>query len=128
MEEIYILKLHFSNFDNDNIMRAARTLSDKPVTFNEHKLEYPKNRVFHAEYDERTNEIQVVLISSEAEIRKILDENRQIHASASVLKNHLPRLFFSDLVLNTEPLKSGCKTSLTRVPDLETAIRLIFSR
>ena len=126
MEEIYILKLRFPNFDNDNVMRAARTLSEKPVVFNGRNLEYPKNKVFHAEYDKRTNEIQVVLISSEGGIRKVFDENRQIYASASVLSKHMPRLFFSELILSVEPLKSGNKTNLNRVPDLKTAIKLIF--
>jgi hypothetical protein len=83
LEESHILKLRIPSFDNDNIMRVARTFSEKPVFFNKRKLEHPLNKVWHAEYDERMNEIQVVLLSTDKEIRELCDGNRHLYVSAS---------------------------------------------
>ena len=71
-EEIYMFNLHFPNFSRDEVLQASRTLSDKPILLNGRKLRYPQNKVFHAEYNKKTDEIQII---REGEISKneILD-------------------------------------------------------
>ena len=128
MEEnkgIYIFNLHISGFSKDDILRSARTLCKKPISINGHQLKYPKNKVFHAEYDRRTEDIMVVLITDDKEIREIYEKTSPLYASASVFKKYLPLFYFTEIVLSSEPIGSGSKILLDRVPDLETAKRLI---
>jgi hypothetical protein len=127
LEEIFLFRMRFSGFSKDNVLRAARTLSEKPVILDGRKLQFPMNRVFHAEYDKKSDEIHVVLITIEQEILESYRENRQLFASISFLERYLPRLFFTNLILSTKPFESGYKISLNRVPDLRTAIKQIFS-
>jgi hypothetical protein len=129
-QKVYILKLSFPDFSRDNVLRAARTLSQKPVILNGRRLRFPLNQVYWAEYDERTGEIQVILLSIEKEIQEIYEKNRTIYATASVSENPpcvLPHLLnFAELVLSTTPTKSWYETSLNMIPDLETAIRRVL--
>jgi len=124
-EDIYIFNLHVSGFSKDDILRSARTLSKKPIIINGRKLEHPKNGVFHAEYDGRTGDIMVVIVTSDEEIGEIYQKASPLYASASIFKKFLPLFFFTELVLSTEPIEAGSRIFLERVPDLETAKRLI---
>ncbi len=89
-------------------------------------MEYPENMVFFAEYDDKTDEIQVILITAETEIQEIYSANKQLFASTSILEKYLPDLFFENLILTSEPIESGHKISLNKVPNLETAEKMIF--
>jgi len=129
--EVYILKLRFPNLSKDNVLKAARTLCNRPVTLNGRKLEHPSNRVDFAEYDMKTDEIQVILVSVDEEIHEIFERSKQVYATASISKNPpivLPHLLnFDELVLSAKPIEFGNKTSLNRVPDLYTAVRMLLS-
>jgi hypothetical protein len=128
-QKVYILMLSFPDFSSDNVLRGARTLSQKPVILNARRLPFPSNQVYYAEYDKRTDEIQVILLSTEKEIQEISENNMTIYATASISENPtfvLPHLLnFAELVLSTTPTKSWYKTSLNMIPDLETAIRMV---
>jgi hypothetical protein len=128
-KRIYMLKLHLPSFSKDNILRAARTLSGKSVVLNDRKLPYPSNRVYFAEYKKKTDEIQVILVLKMKEVNEIYEKGKQVYATASISKNPpfiLSNLLsFTELILSTKPLKSGYKTNLSRVPDLNTTIRML---
>ena len=125
-QEVYVVDIRLTEFSEDNILRAARTLSEKPVFLNGRRLEFPLNMVFRAEYDEATHEIKVALISTEKEIHDNCEKSVPLFVSAAFLEKNLPRLYFTSLVLDTQPFKSGYKTKLKKVPDLKTALRLLF--
>ena len=127
---IYLLNLRFPGFSKDNVLRAARTLSGKSVVLNGCKLPYPSNTVNFAEYNKKTDEIQVILVSKMKEVHQIYEKGKQVYATASISENppfvRPHKLYFAGLILSTKPIESAYKTNLSRVPDLDTAIRMLL--
>ncbi|UCC58841.1 MAG: hypothetical protein JSW14_02775 [Candidatus Bathyarchaeum sp.] len=124
-KDIYIFNLRVSAFSKEDMLRSARTLSKKPITINGRKLKHPENIIFHAECDSRTKDIMIVLITDDEEIRNIYEKSSPLFASAVLFKEDLPLFVFTEIVLSSEPIESGSKILLDKVPDLETAKRLI---
>lgn len=126
---IYMLNLRFPSFSKDNVLAGARTISKKSIVLNGCRLPYPSNKVYFAKYNKKTDEIQVILLSKEKKVHEIYEKGKQIYATASISENPpfvLPHLLnFAELILSTKPIKYGYKTNLSKVPDLETAIRML---
>jgi len=128
-QKVYMLKLSFPDFSKDNVLKAARTLSRKPIVLNGRRLQHPSNEVFCSEYDEQSDEIQVILLSVESEIQEIYERKKRVFATATISKNPsfvLPHLLnFVELVLSTKPIKFGHETTLNRIQDLDEALRML---
>lgn len=124
-----MLSLNFPSSSKDNVLRGARTLCGKSVVLNGYRLPSPSNMVCFAEYNKNTDEVQVILTSRMKEIHEIFEQGKQIYATASISENPpfvLPHLLnFAELILGTKPIKSGHRTNLIEIPDLDTAHRML---
>lgn len=111
-------------YDEDELMRAARTLIGKPVNLNH--VKYPdasKNFVIWAEYDTQTQGVMSYVYVEDKEINLLYDEGQINAASVEYAALDLPRfdgiaptgILFSGLALLTKDVIPGDpKTSVDK--------------
>lgn len=96
----YFCRLSFPDFSKDELERAARTLSCRPIIFDEKELPYPDNMSYFAEY--WLGNVEIVVYIRDEEINRLYEEGKPIYAKAQIVESLLPRLFFANLVLSLE--------------------------
>jgi len=105
--KIYSIRLSFPEFSQHELLLAARTLSRKPVIFNGKELPFPDNICRFSEY--WSGNVEAIVHIRDNEINQLYEKSKSVYAKAQIDVKLLPRLFFTNLILGSKPLPSGCK-------------------
>lgn len=96
----YFCRLSFPEFSKDELERAARTLSGKPIIFDGKELPHPDNMSYFAEY--WSGNVEIIVYIRDEEINLLYQEGKSVYAKAQIDERLLPRLFFTNLILSSE--------------------------
>ena len=96
----YFCRLSFPEFSKDELRRATRTLSRKPIIFDGKELPYPDNMSYFAEY--WLGNVEIIVYIRDEEINQLYEEGKSVYAKAQIDERLLPRLFFTNLILSSE--------------------------
>jgi hypothetical protein len=104
----YYVGLSFPDFPRDEILRAARTLADKPIIFSKKELPYPDNRVFFAEYV--SGKVKATIYIRDEKVNELHEKGRSLYAKAEASETPAFRkLFFTHLILSSRRIANGSR-------------------
>jgi len=109
-------KIHLSvpTLEQNEIKKAARTLSFRPISFNNVKLS-SENTVLFADYNEESKMIEAVIHIRDDGINSLYEKGTAIYAMALPKKIHentpLEQILFTELLLTTKFVTGSSKIS-----------------
>ena len=103
----YFIRLSFPEFSQDEVERAARTLSRRPIIFNGNQISYPDNMTYDAEYV--SGNVEAIVYIRNEKINELYEKGRPLYATAQINERYLPRLILTNLILSSKVVPSGCR-------------------
>jgi hypothetical protein len=104
----YCVRLSFPDFPRDEILRAARTLTDKPIIFNGGELPYPDNRVFFAEYV--SGKVKATIYIRDEKVNELHEKGKPLYAKTETSKTPIfQNLLFTHLILGSRRVANGTR-------------------
>lgn len=109
----YFCRLPFPSMSQEEIMRSARTLANRPIVFDGNGLPFPDNRVFFAE--EASGDVEAIIYVRDREINELYDKKRTLYAKAdfkkvtSMLHQDKQVPIFTTLLVSKTATHNSCK-------------------
>lgn len=109
----YFVRLSFPSLPHDEIVKAARTLGDRPIIFNGSELLFPDNRVFFAE--EVSGNVEAIVYVRDKEVNELHEKGRPLYATAqfeevqSIIHPDKRYFIFTSLLVSSTVISSGCE-------------------
>jgi hypothetical protein len=103
--EQHVFRLSLPEIEKHELLQSARTLCDKPITFDGVELPFPDNEIFFADYVSE-NKIEITL-SIRDEVLNAFFQKRMALYAIPEQKNMGNRVFFDGLILCSKKVPSS---------------------
>jgi hypothetical protein len=97
--EYYLAEFQLPEFPEEELQRAARTLSYRPIVFDDQQLPYPANTTLFSDYIDGL--VKVEALVSDKNVIKLYEDEKPLHAKPEI-ERPLSRLLFSRLIVSSK--------------------------
>jgi len=101
--EYYQAEFSLPNLSKEELLKSARTLSDRSVVFNNRQLPFPENTTSDSEYIDGLIKVEVQI--ADKEVMKLYNEGKAIYARPEIDARHLQflkKILFIRLILSSD--------------------------
>jgi len=108
--QIYSIVFSLPEFPPNELKLGTRTLSERPIIFDEKELTFPDNKVSFADYDTILSKIRAELFIRDSDINETIAKGKLKHAKPMIDEvkwSEQTKLFFVKLFLSTKPMADG---------------------
>jgi hypothetical protein len=108
IRETHVVNLYFPKMPKKELLRSARTLSERPIIFDGNELPYPDNKVYFADYF--SGKVRTTLYIRDEDLNALFHKGITLYATVQTAETVIfGNPIFTHLILSSKKIPSGHK-------------------